>query len=84
MSGHCSQILEDFKPQKSRPITEECTPHQPGCYCCDPHCCPAVLVIVLTVRILHQKWGLIGLNQCLAKQMRAITDSVVIDHQKND
>jgi hypothetical protein len=27
---------------------------------------------------------LAGLNQCLAKQTRAIADSVVIDHQKDD
>jgi hypothetical protein len=30
MFGHHSQILGDFRPQKSRPITEEYTPHQPG------------------------------------------------------
>ncbi len=48
MSGHRSQILGDFRQQKSRPITEECTPHRPGRYRCDPHHCPVVLVIVLT------------------------------------
>jgi hypothetical protein len=53
MSGHRSQILGDFRPQKSRPITEERTPHQPGRYCCNPHHCPAVLVIILTVHIFH-------------------------------
>ncbi len=53
MSGHRSQILGDFRPQKSRPITEECTPHWPSRYCVIFIRCPAVLVIVLTVRVLR-------------------------------
>jgi hypothetical protein len=69
MSGHCSQILGDFRPQKFRPITEECTPHQPGRYHCNPHCCPAVLVIVLKVHILHLKWG--SITSCLSEKQPA-------------